>query len=250
MPMHRYGEPDFDRDYLTWGFHDPDTQAQEAASILRIIQPRCPLKILDLACGIGTHAIYWAEQGHKVTAVDLSETFIAEAKRQAHSRAVEVDFQVCDIIALDQKSAFDVVTWIEQSFFTQEIVSAVHRTLRDGGLFIFDDRNPDHPRTKSRGGNWRTWREQDGVFYLERHETDESTGVREDLWITIDPDRSLITEKSGRSKPISLDAKIDILIRVGFSDVQLLTLEGAVLPEDSGPYWLWVVGRKQGETSR
>jgi len=246
MPMHRYGEPDFDRDYLTWGFHDPGTQVQEAVSILRVIQPRRPLKILDLACGIGTHAIYWAEQGHQVTAVDLSETFIAEARRRAAERGVIIDFRVCDIAALDYEGAFDVVTWIEQSFFTQEAVRTVHRSLVVGGLFIFDDRNPDHPRTQKRGGNWRTWREQDGVYYLERHETDESTGVREDVWITIDPEQAVITEKSNRFKPISLDAKIDILRRAGFSHVELCTMDGAVQEEGNGPYWLWVVGRKQG----
>ena len=134
--MHQYGDTEFDRDYLQWGFHDPEAQGQEAKSVLHIAQPDRPLKILDLACGTGTHAIYWAEQGHQVTAVDLSVTFIAEAKRQARVRGVEVDFQVSDITTLDDESAFDVVTWIEQSFFTQEIVGSIYRALCDGGLFI------------------------------------------------------------------------------------------------------------------
>jgi len=69
--------------------------------------------------------------------------------------------------------------------------------------------------------------------------------VREDVWITIDPEQALITEKSNRFKPVSLVAKIGTLRRVGFVNVQLYTMEGSVLPEDDGPYWLWVVGRKQ-----
>jgi SAM-dependent methyltransferase len=244
--MHRYGDPDFDREYLEWGFHDPETQVQEAKSILRIIEACRPLNILDLACGTGAHAIYWAAQGHQVTAVDLSDTFIAEAKRTASERGVGVDFQVCDITTLDYRDAFDVVTWIERSFFNQKIVNAVHRFLRHKGYFIFDDRNPHHPRTQGRGGNWRTWREKGGVFYLERHETSEETGEREDVWITIDPDRALITEKFGRFRPISLDAKTDMMRRAGFSHVALYTMEGTVLADDNGPYWLWVVGTKQG----
>jgi SAM-dependent methyltransferase len=244
-PAHRYGDPDFDREYLEWGFHDPETQIREAASILRNVRAQHPLNILDLACGTGTHAIYWAEQGHRVTAVDLSGTFIAEARKRAIERGVEVDFRVCDITTLDYEGAFDVVTWIEQSFFTQGIVSAVHRALADEGLFIFDDRNPDHPRTQKRTGNWRTWREQDGVFYLERHETDKESGEREDVWIAIDPDKALITEKSNRFKPISLDDKLGMLKRAGFIHAKLCTMEGAPLPGDDGPYWLWVIGRRK-----
>ena len=138
-----------------------------------------------------------------------------------------------------------MVTWIEQSFFGREIVHCIHRFLRPRGYLIFDDRNPNHPRTQRRGGNWRTWREQDGIFDLERHETSEETGEREDVWITIDPDRALITEKFGRFRPISLDEKTDIIRRAGFSHVELRTMEGEVLVGDNGPYWLWVVGRKQ-----
>ena len=26
MPMHRYGEPEFDREYVHWGLHNPDIQ--------------------------------------------------------------------------------------------------------------------------------------------------------------------------------------------------------------------------------
>jgi SAM-dependent methyltransferase len=248
--MCRYGEPDFDRGYLEWGFHDPETQIEEAVSIarivddVRILQARRPLRILDLACGTGAHAIYWAEQGHRVTAVDLSEMFIAKARKQASERGVEVDFRVYDITTLDERGAYDVVTWIEQSFFDQAIVCAVHRALDDSGVFVFDDRNPSHPRMQRRGGNWLTWREQDGVFHLERHETDAETGVREDAWITVDPGQALIAEKVGRFKPISLDDKLELLRRAGFSKVQVCTMDGAALAEDGGPYWVWVVGSK------
>ena len=51
MPMHRYGEADFDKDYLQWGFHDAETQAKEADSVVRIAGVDKRLRILDLACG-------------------------------------------------------------------------------------------------------------------------------------------------------------------------------------------------------
>ena len=54
-------------------------------------------KILDVSCGIGTQAIGLAMQGYAVSASDLSEKMIERAKREAHSRNVEVSFSVCDI---------------------------------------------------------------------------------------------------------------------------------------------------------
>lgn len=244
IPMHRYGEPDFDQEYLEWGFHDPRTQIREAESILRIVDARQPIRILDLACGTGTHAIYWAEQGHQVTAIDLSNVFVAQAKNQAAEKGVEVKFRVCDLATLDYEHEFDVVTWIEQSFYDIEIVYRIYRALGDKGYFVFDARNPDHPRTQQRGSNWRTWREQDGIFYLERHEINEKTGEHEDVWITIDPQQEAITEKCGHSMPVSLEEKTEIVRRAGFAQVKLYTLESAIWTHGQEPYWLWIVGKK------
>jgi len=113
--MHRYGEGDFDKDYLRWGFHDAETQAKEAESILRIAGTDRRLRILDLACGTGLHAAHWAKQGHTVTGVDLSETFIAQARARVLQEGVSVDFIVSDIRDLACHETYDVGTWIVSS---------------------------------------------------------------------------------------------------------------------------------------
>ncbi len=122
-PMHRYGEADFDTDYLRWGFHDPETQLMEAESILRIVGGEGRLRILDVACGTGVHAIHWAKQGHTVTGVDLSETFIASARERASQEGVSVEFIVSDIRNFACHETYDVATWIENSFFDEAIVN-------------------------------------------------------------------------------------------------------------------------------
>ena len=178
--MHRYGEADFDKDYLRWGLHDAETQAKEAESILRIAGTDRRLRILDLACGTGLHAAHWAKQGHTVTGVDLSETFIAQARARVLQEGVSVDFIVSDIRDLVCYKTYDVVTWIENSFFDDVVINHIRQYLTGGGCFVLDVRNPENPKAKFRQGNWRTWREEDGVFYLERHETDGQTGEHED----------------------------------------------------------------------
>jgi SAM-dependent methyltransferase len=245
--MHRYGEPDFDRAYMTWGFHNRETQIREAESVLDLLGRAPSLRILDLACGIGTHAVHWAKQGHRVTGVDISETFLAKAREEAEQEGVKVEFLVGDLRHLDCSERFDVVTWIEKPFFDEHILTRIVRCLRQGGHFIGDLRNPEHPLAKSRSGDWRTWREENGVFKLERHETDRATGKREDVWITIDPEKEIIEEKVNTWDPDltpGLDAKLARLRGIGFSTCELRTMAGAAFHGGAEPYWLWVVARK------
>ena len=242
--MFRYGERDFDLDYMNWGFHDKNTQIEEAQSILKIVKPKTPARILDLACGIGTHTVHWAKQGHRVTGVDISETFISRARETAIEERVNVEFFVKDINTLGYEGQFDIATWIENSFFDEEIARRIHKFLCNGGYFVFDVRNPENSKAIKNGSDWRIWREENGIFYLESHETNTDTGQREDIWITIDHKKETIEEKSNVSSPTSLDEKINTLKRARFRDVELRTMEGKIFSGGREPYWLWVVARK------
>jgi SAM-dependent methyltransferase len=244
--MHRYGEPDFDAEYLDWGFHDTKTQIEEAESVLRLVGDRGPQKILDLACGIGTHAIHWAKCGHSVLGVDISETFVARA-REAAEGVHGATFLASDIRSLDLASDFTLVTWIEMSFIELDFLSRVCGSLQPGGLFICDARNPEHPKTKACSGNWRTWREKNGAFTLERHETNSQTGKREDVWITIDPAQDLIEEKSNVSDPglkTEPSKTMSALRDAGFSACELRTMAGDLFCGGCEPYWLWIVAKR------
>ncbi len=244
QPMFRYGEADFDKGYLKWGLHDPALQAEEAQSILRLLPAGRPLRILDLACGVGSHAIHWARQGHEVTAVDLSETFIAEGRAAAAAtKNLSVKFIVGDISRLACGGSFDVVTWIEKSFFDRDIVSSIRGYLAEGGIFIMDDRNPDHPRTRNRNSNFKTWREENGRFFLESHETDES-GMRHNTWLEIDPAAGEVIERTEDMPRILLADEMEMLKTAGFRSVELRTASGEPFIAGAEPYWLWVVSRK------
>jgi SAM-dependent methyltransferase len=56
-----------------------------------------PGRALDLACGEGRNAIWLAEQGWRVTAVDFSDVGLEKAKRLAARRAVDVEWQLADL---------------------------------------------------------------------------------------------------------------------------------------------------------
>lgn len=245
MQMSRYGEPDFDVEYLRWGFPDCAAQIVEAESILGLIGSG-PHKILDLACGIGTHAIHWAQHGHTVLGVDLSATFIKHATDAARE-IVGAQFLAADIRKLKLHHEFTIATWIEMSFIDVDVLRCVHQALSPGGYFICDVRNPEHAKIKAHSGNWRTWREEGGVFTLERHELNPQTGKQEDAWITINPALQLIEEKTNVSEPgLKIDPlkMIAKLKEAGFPRCELRTLSGALFEHGSETYWLWIIAQR------
>jgi SAM-dependent methyltransferase len=69
-----------------------------------------PSRVLDLACGEGRNALWLAEQGWKVTAVDFSGVGLAKARHLAFERQVEVDFVEADVLEWEMPAgSFDLV---------------------------------------------------------------------------------------------------------------------------------------------
>jgi len=58
-------------------------------------------RALDLACGEGRNAIWLAEQGWKVTAVDFSGVAIERARKLAESRGVDVEWLCADLASYE-----------------------------------------------------------------------------------------------------------------------------------------------------
>jgi 2-polyprenyl-3-methyl-5-hydroxy-6-metoxy-1,4-benzoquinol methylase len=56
-----------------------------------------PGAALDIGCGNGRHAVWLAEHGFRVTAVDFSEEALRQARERAADAGVEVDWVQADI---------------------------------------------------------------------------------------------------------------------------------------------------------
>lgn len=67
-----------------------------------------PCRAIDLGCGAGANAIYLAQRGFDVTAVDYAAAAIAKACARAREAGVPVNFVVDDLTNLGRVSgAFD-----------------------------------------------------------------------------------------------------------------------------------------------
>lgn len=73
-------------------------------------------RVLDAPCGNGRHALELAARGCRVRGIDIAEEFLAEARREAQSRRLDVEFVHGDIAALDARGCFDAALCLGNAF--------------------------------------------------------------------------------------------------------------------------------------
>ncbi len=85
-----------------------------------------PGRALDLACGEGRNAVWLAERGWRVTAIDFSDVALAKAAELAASRGVEVEWVVADLLAFEpDPRSFDLVALLYLQLPHEELERAV-----------------------------------------------------------------------------------------------------------------------------
>ncbi len=107
------------------------------AAIARKLRPGTAL---DVACGEGRNALWLAEQGWAVTAVDISDVGIDKARAIGKRRGVEVDWVCADICTWQPSRPFDLVASVflhtdraARDIWLPRIIAAV----APGGTFVF-----------------------------------------------------------------------------------------------------------------
>ncbi|MBN3039493.1 MAG: class I SAM-dependent methyltransferase [Candidatus Omnitrophica bacterium] len=107
------------------------------------------LKIIDVGCGTGRHAIELAKRGYKVTGVDLSGDQIKRAREKAKEQGLQIDFRIHDARNLPFEGEFDLAIMLCEGGFSLmetdemnfEILKNATKALKDKGKFIFTTLN-------------------------------------------------------------------------------------------------------------
>lgn len=127
----------------------PEVTKKQIDFLVKHLQLTKKMRILDVACGHGRHAIQLAEQGHSVVGVDSSKDFINIARSEAHRRGVSVRYVIGDMRHISYQREFDRVILLYTSFgyFSDDdnfkVLKNVAAALKSGGLFCLDILNRD-----------------------------------------------------------------------------------------------------------
>lgn len=114
-----------------------------------------PGRLLDVGCGEGADAIWLADRGWDVTAVDISAVAIERARAAAGRVGVTVDLRCADVLVdPPAPESFDVVTIQYPALLRDAGAAAIHRLLtavRPGGTFLVVGHDVDEEHARRHG---------------------------------------------------------------------------------------------------
>ncbi|WP_267642184.1 class I SAM-dependent methyltransferase [Haloarchaeobius amylolyticus] len=202
-----------------------------------------PATALDVACGIGRHAVELAGSGVTVRGVDISPAYVETARDRAAEAGVadRATFEVGDMRDLDAVDGeYDLVTnmWTAFGYFdeaTNEAVAAgLHGTVADDGVLVMELANKEATMANFRSSFAAR---DDGVLSVEEGEYTPATG-RMETTLTLFEERDDGYDHVGEvSWDLRLYAPAELrrlLERAGFSAVHLYGgLDGSELERES-----------------
>ena len=140
-----------------------------------------PRTAVDLACGTGSVALLLAEQGIRVTAVDMSEEMLTVAMDKAQ-KCKKPPLFVCQPLQQLQLPrgvdlavcGLDSLNYITDPSDCRQAVCRIYKALNPGGIFIFDINTPQ----KLRAMDDQVFLDEDeDVYCVWRGSFDEETKI-------------------------------------------------------------------------
>lgn len=153
-------------------------------------------RILDCACGIGTQSIGLAALGYHVTASDISDGELAQAKERAEKNNVNIRFEHADFCALSEtfSEQFDIVIAMDNALphmlsksALEAAVKSITNQIVPGGMFVASIRDYDallmdkppysppyiHKTDKGQRVSFQTWNWDDDHYKLIQYIIDD-----------------------------------------------------------------------------
>lgn len=108
--------------------------------LVEVAQPVTPGRALDLGAGEGRNAIWLAERGWQVTAVDFSDVGLAKGRELAAARGVDAEWVHADVLDYEpQAQAFDLVALLYLQLRFVDLAPVLRRAaaaVAPGGTFL------------------------------------------------------------------------------------------------------------------
>jgi len=161
IPSGQY-EPRYDQDAYYWGL-EPSSTCYE---VMKLLPPTRPLRVLDVGCGEGKDAVFFARNGYQVTAFDISLAGVDKARRLADACGVHVSLFRADVLDFRPDSEYDIIFssgvlhYVPQPL-RAEILGSYQAHTSPGGIhalnaFVHKPFIPDAPDENAPAWLWRS----------------------------------------------------------------------------------------------
>lgn len=213
----RLGDDGPAMDAIPWRLDGPQPIVIELADRGQIVGP-----VLECGCGLGDNALYLAERGHQVTAIDASPTVIEQDRAKATEQGLAVDFRVADATKLDGvDGGFNTV--LDSAMMhclndaqRRDYLAAAHRVTEPGarlhilcfpdtvsGSFPMPGHTDEASLRRDLGEHWQVERME-----LRRY----TTGMSRDRWLGVLPGQGMFPVDL--DSPDAVDAQGRVLLPV------------------------------------
>ena len=107
-------------------------------------------KALDIAAGEGRNAVFLAQNGFDVDAIDISEMGLRKARKLAREKGVSVNTFPVDLDEYQiEKERYDLIT--NFYFLKRRLIPRIKKGLKKGGRVIFETYILEHRKLRTGG---------------------------------------------------------------------------------------------------
>ncbi|MGA2315221.1 MAG: methyltransferase domain-containing protein [Thermodesulfobacteriota bacterium] len=107
-------------------------------------------KALDIASGEGRNAVFLAQNGFEVNAVDISERGLKKAQKLAQGRGVKINTFLVDLDQYQiEKERYDLIA--NFYFLKRRLIPRIRKGLKKGGKVIFETYLLEHRKLGTGG---------------------------------------------------------------------------------------------------
>ena len=149
-----------------------ETEAAFVDQCLRTYAVGPTKRLLEIACGTGTHALQLEQRGYDIVATDYSSDMLERATQKASQAASSVEFQLQDMTELDVAGApfdaayclFDAIGYVVTNNALEKVFRGVYKHLRADGLFVFEFWHAGAMLRRYDPVRIRRWQTEDGTI--------------------------------------------------------------------------------------
>jgi SAM-dependent methyltransferase len=109
-----------------------------SALLTEWLDDRPPGRALDLASGTGRNALYLAEKGYDVTAVEISPLAIQLAEQTAREKGLKINWIVADLDDYVIQGQYDLIL-VSFFYVSKHMVLSIIDALKKGGILLYEN---------------------------------------------------------------------------------------------------------------
>lgn len=100
---------DYEKRYNTKEYYWGVKPSRMCLKILELMPPAQPVRLLDIGCGEGKDAVFFARCGYRASAFDVTDSGVEKTKRLAEKAGVNVDAFKANLLDFRLEQDFDIL---------------------------------------------------------------------------------------------------------------------------------------------